>query len=105
MSQYANLIDVPRLIKDLDEIVSNPALTLAQRGTVETAALAISAIERELDEAREADARIAIDLTGYTGEGTEDRNDGFGMFARGVRFAKLTIAKRIRARTALASKP
>lgn len=40
---------------------------------------------------REA-AKVAVDLTGYTGEGTEDQNDGFGMFARGVRYAKRRIS-------------
>lgn len=62
---------------------------------------------------REA-AKVADELTGYTGEGTEDRNDGFGMFARGVRHAKRKISAGIlslsftllgHSRPAMAKKP
>lgn len=44
---------------------------------------------------RERCAKIAEDHA-YTGEGTEDRNDGVGMFARGNRNAKRAIAAAIR---------
>jgi hypothetical protein len=61
----------------------------------------IEAQSKALAEARGAAIKECIalldGLTGYTGEGTEDRNDGFAMFARGVRFAKREFAKRARA--------
>jgi hypothetical protein len=56
------------------------------------------AVTAEMVEVRKAAIKECADLidglTGYTGEGTEDRNDGFAMFARGVRFAKCEFAKR-----------
>lgn len=64
----------------------------------EVAAALRLATQRREDVLEVARAIEIVDgLTGYSGEGTEAQNDGFGMFARGVRFAKREITKSLRA--------
>lgn len=88
------LIDPPPLPEAVEELRKERDDWFRE---AEDRANSCSLVIRERDEAVERAAQLAENLTGYTGEGTEDRNDGFGMFARGVRFAKRTIAANLRA--------
>ena len=69
----------------------------AEKLTAELAALRSAGTSRAEAEAMREAAAQAVEAHSYKGQGTEDRNDLIGMFARGQMRCKAAVAKKIRA--------